>query len=199
MNTELSNIIEKYIKEDNLSKAISILEIELKKYPQTKFHIIENLDLLHLKQDLEIYIEHFIEKNRKVDFKAIYCEINGFIINHDLWYLNFHAYDFIEPIGDSIPVWLGKSTVTSDYRTPFIITGYENLQDIFREYMDKELWEDSQLEKVADICSYLILLRLQELFKEAIKNGIFHNKKSGEIPILVTAHDYHHKFIYRIN
>lgn len=197
MNREILNKVTLNIEKGKLSEAILILETELDKYKETKFHIIKNLDLLHLKHDLEIYIEQFINQNSKLNFQAIYCEMNGFTINHRLWYLDFFGYDFIEPIGEKTPVWLSKWIVKSDNRDPFVIKGYEVLQEIYKEYMDEELWEDNQLEEIVDICSYLIILRLQELFKESVNNGLMYKKKSNDIPIFVTAHDY--ECIYRIN
>jgi hypothetical protein len=59
------------------------------------------------------------------------------------------------------------------------------------------MYKYDEHEEAADTCDYVVILRLQQLFRETIKKGKTENKKWANIPLLVTAHDY--ELIYRMN
>jgi hypothetical protein len=209
---KFENELNEFIKIGNLDKAIQITESELKKLPTTDFHKVLNRDLLHLSKNLNDYLTTFYKNSKnniegkKLGFlsslsqknqetskslKAIYCEMNGFTINYDLWFLSGFAYSFCNDLDDID--WLADYDYSTD--NIFIISGFEDLQNVYKDYMENEKWNDKNLEIACDLCAILITLRLEELFRETYMNAQNSDEKWKEIPLFVTSHDS--ELVYR--
>ena len=184
---DITEKLEKLVFENQLDKAITFAEGELTKLPKTGFHKIVGKNLLHLKEPLLNYLNEFY-KNAKdeIEVKAIYSEMNGFTINYDLWFIDLFA--FTECGGLEDLDWLADFEVSSvDSMT---ITGFEELQSVYEDYMENEKWSDEKLEEACEICELIIILKLQELFRETKKLAIEKNFEWANISLFATAHDY---------
>ncbi|MDD5151399.1 MAG: hypothetical protein PHC28_13155 [Flavobacterium sp.] len=209
---EFENRLNELIKIGEIGEAIQIAEDELNKIPSTSFHKIINRNLLHLTKELNDYINDFykISKNhlegngkgflnslfsKKEDtgktLKAIYCEMNGFTINYDLWFISLQGFSSCNDLDDI--EWLGDSEY--DYERYLTISGFEDLQSVYKDYMNNERWDEENLETACELCAILITLRLEELFKELYTKSISKNIPWTEIPLFVTSHDS--ELIYR--
>lgn len=188
MNFELENKLNEYVKQNDLNTAIQIAELELSKNPKTEFHQLIGMSLLHLEADLCKFISKFysvvklkyaINFNKKL--KAFYCEMNGFTINYDRWFIDLFSFSNIE--NDDYD-WL----VDFDYHSKFnlIITGFESLQKVFEDVYKNQKLEIPEIEKAYEVAELLIILRLQELFKETYKNAKANKKKWSFILTIAT-------------
>lgn len=197
----------KLLRENNLEDAISLAEIELKSIKQTDFHQILNKDLHHLKKGLNKYLTDFYNSAdsllRNMDkgfldkllgkksksyktLKSIYCEMNGFTINYDKWFLDAFGFSSFQGLDDLD--WLADFETEST--KSFTITGFESLQSTYQDYMENEKWNDSILEKASETCELLIILKLQQLFKNTLLENIDKKSNWTTIPVLFTAHDF---------
>lgn len=211
MNLNLHSRIYDLIQKSEIDRAIELCEKTLSEIETTNFHNILDKNLLHLKEELIKYVEDFMSSSemffkranrnflnllisssdpKKQSLKAIYCEMNGFSINYDLWFIDLFAFSSDNGIQDTD--WLAEFEYNSE--NSFIITGFETLQEAFRDYHENEKYNDEGLEKATETCELLIILRLQELFRTAYQNSNEHSKWKN-IPIMATAHDY--EIIYR--
>ena len=206
MNFELADKLDNMLQEDKIDEAIEYAENELKKFPNTYFHKVLNNDLLHLKQDLENYLNDFFisaskfysgnkgllnsffKKKTASDkkLKTIYSEMNGFTINYDRWFIDLFAYSFYNGLEEID--WLAEFEYHGE--KSLTITGFEKLQTAFKDYMENEKWKDEELKKSMEISELLVILRLQQLFQQTYKEGTEKETVWTKIPILVTAHDY---------
>jgi len=209
MNFELADKLADLLKENKLETAIETAESELRKIPNTEFHKVLDRDLLDLTKELSEFLyafyvsaNEFYNKKKKGLFKrkassddskklkSIYSEMNGFTINYDLWFINLFAYNINNDLDDLD--WLADYDYVFEYAMTII--GFEDLQDVFKNFMESE--EKTQNQKDAfDICELIIVLRLQQLFKNAYEENSDRTDSWSQIPILVTAHDY--EMIYK--
>ncbi len=222
MNFELLDKLSQLLQENKLESAIELAENKLNKLPTTGFHKILNKNLLHLKPNLAIYLENFnnsasnyfkkkpepkkvgfFEKlfdkkekgnefNSNRNLQAVYCEMNGFSINYDKWFIDLFAFDFFNGIDLEDLDWLCDFEFDSE--KSLTITGFEELQTAFKNYMENPEKNNENEKKSMEICELIIILKLQELFKHTfIENK---DKLWTKIPMLVTAHDY--ELIYEV-
>jgi len=222
MNFELLDRLSELLQEDKLEKAIELAENKLNELPTTEFHKILNKDLLHLTPNLAIYLESFNKsassyfknkpepkkvgflekifgkKEKEIEFdsnrnlQAVYCEMNGFSINYNKWFIDLFAFDFYNGIDTEDLDWLCDFEFDSE--KSFTITGFEELQTVFKNYMEDSEKSDENEKKSMEICELIIILKLQELFRNTFIES--KNKQWTEIPMLVTAHDY--EMIYKV-
>ena len=194
MNFELAEELNRLLTADKLEDAIKLTEDKLGQEGPTGFKIILGKNLLHLTESLTIYLDSFYRKTKdNIKVGAMYCEMNGFTINNDLWYLDAFAYDKFEGLDDLD--WLADWEGENATQERFVLTGFEDLQNVYEEYMEKENYKDEKIQSSADICELLIILRLQELLKATVTKGKEKKMEWAVVPILVTAHDY--DLIYR--
>ena len=179
--------LDKLVVANQLDKAIKLAEEKLNALPQTDFHKIIGKNLLHLTEPLTNYIDNFYKTAKdEINVKAIYSEMNGFTINYDLWFIDLFAFTECGGLDDLD--WLSDFEVSSD--DSMTISGFEELQTVYEDYMENEKWGDKKLKAVCEICELLIILRLQELFKEAKIAAIDKKLNWADIPLFATAHDY---------
>lgn len=187
MNFDLADELNTYLLDNKLEQAIEVAEKKLSELPTTEFHKIIGRNLKPLVENLISYITDFYSQSKnEFEVKAIYSEMNGFTINYDLWFIDLFAYAELGTLNDLD--WLSEFKCSSD--KSMIISGFEDLQSVYEEYMENEKWRDKALEKACEICELLIILRLQELFKEAKNVATQRNLQWIGIPLFVTAHDY---------
>ncbi|KOS06745.1 hypothetical protein AM493_12440 [Flavobacterium akiainvivens] len=199
--SELENQLRPLIHANKLDSAIAIAESELMAIPETGFHKIMGRNLLHLVPELKGYIGAFYTAtatkgflgrlfNKTVNPAAYYCEMNGFSINYDRWFIDLFSYK--ENGGMEDMDWL--SDFIDSTKTSMVITGFEELQESFRDYHENNTGENPDVEKACEVCELLVILRLHELFREAYKKS---DSNWATIPMYVTAHDY--ELIYKVN
>lgn len=180
---EFQNKIIELVKSENIEEAIHLTESELLKIPKNDFHKIISRNLLHLIDDTDNYLTLLYTKSKKEvkELKSFFCEMNGFTINTDLWYVSGMSLSFCKDLAD--PDWLADYDFF--FEKALAITGFEELQNVYDDYLVNEKWD---LEWSADLCETIITLRLLELFRETYKK--FKNKSEWtNIPVFVTSHD----------
>jgi hypothetical protein len=187
MNIDFLEKLNNFVVQNQINEAIDTAETALSKMQTTDFHTIIGKNLLHLKEELLTYIDNFYKQAKeKIDVKAIYSEMNGFTINPDLWYLDMFAYKQCEGLDDVD--WLAYFNFAAD--SMMTVSGFENLQTVYEDYMENEKYKDEALATACETCEYLIILRLQELFRDVQLMAKKQNLAWHSIPIFVTAHDY---------
>ncbi len=197
MNFDLEDKLNEYVKRNDLDAAIRMAESELSKIPKTDFHQLIGVNLLHMQLELDKYISKFYSivklkyaLNFEKKLKAFYCEMNGFTINYDRWFINLFSFN---EIGHEDYEWL------TDYdhltKNELTITGFEDLQRVYEDTQKNKKYEIPEIEQAYEVAELLIILRLQELFRETYKAAKSKEKKWTKLPMYVTAHDY--EMIYK--
>jgi len=190
---DLEEKIQKWIAADQLDLAIETLEIALSKKPVTIFHEIIGSSFIPLTEGLFSFIDQFYrDAQKEITVKAIYAEMNGFSINTDMWFIQLFGFS---ECGDSTDTdWLADYEFNNELVLP--ILGLEKLQAGFQDYLDHERWDEDGLEDTRELCEWLIILRLQQVFREA--KSLAKEKKAqwAGITLFVTAHDY--DLLYKI-
>ncbi len=189
MDIELIDEVFELIKTDKLDEAIQIAENKLNGLPETDFNKLIGWDQT---KDAELLADSILKfyktakkKIKKVD--AIYGEMNGFTINYDLWYVEFFAFTKFQGFEDLD--WLADSDY-DDINLGVVFNDIDDVLAVFKDYMENEKWQDSLQEKAFEIAEILVILRLQEAFREAYKIAKVKDYPWTMVPFLITAHDY---------
>lgn len=74
------------------------------------------------------------------------------------------------------------------------ITGFEEIQKVFEDVHENNRFGEPNIDKTYEVCELLVILRLQELFRETYK---LNQGDWDKIPMFITAHDY--ELIYKAN
>ncbi|MDF7812256.1 hypothetical protein [Hymenobacter sp. YC55] len=187
MNSDLFDHAGAYVKSGNLKQAIDQAELKLRGLDETYFHPILGSNLLHQSEEVVNWIDSFYsEVSQKRPVHALYFEMNGFDINTDQWYIDGFAY---EEAGTSEDVdWLADWKEDMATHQPFVLTGFELMQEAFEAYMDEE--EPDELEEARDLAELLVVLRLQELLAQVHQVAKIKKLAWGIVPLFATAHDY---------
>ncbi len=207
MNFDLANKLSNLLESKKLDEVIAITEKALREIPTTGFHKILDRNLLHLTSELTNHIQTFDESTKVVLKKkqgfiknlfslgkeikpaAYYCEMNGFTINYDRWFIDLFSFENYR-----MTDWEWLSDFYDSTATDFTIIGFEDIQKVFKDVHENNRFDEPNINKAYEVCELLVILRLQELFKETYKT----NKDNlSIIPMFVTAHDY--DLIYRVN
>jgi hypothetical protein len=207
MNFELADKLSELLESQKLDEAIAKTEQELKNIPTTDFHKILDKNLLHLTSNLAKHINEFDKSTKQVLKKkqgfinnlfgsgkeikpsAYYCEMNGFTINYDRWFIDLFSFE-----NYSLTDWEWLSDFYDSSANDLTITGFEDIQKVFKDVHENKRFEEPNIDKAYEVCELLVILRLQELFRETYKT----NKSDWDnIPMFVTAHDY--EMILKVN
>ncbi|WFO17110.1 hypothetical protein M601_005075 [Cellulophaga baltica 4] len=130
MNFDLEDKLNEFVKRNDWDSAIKIAESELSKIPQTDFHQLIGMNLLNMETQLSKFISkfHSITKvkyalNFTKKLKSFYCEMNGFTINYDRWFIDLFSFS---EIGQEDYEWLADF----EYHTQKDLTleGFEKIQ-----------------------------------------------------------------------
>jgi hypothetical protein len=207
MNFELADKLTELLEAKKLDNAIDLAENELRKIPETDFHKIIGKDLKNMTNELKEFIQTFDKSTKEVLKKkqgflksilgtksnlkpaAYYCEMNGFTINYDRWFIDLFSFDKFET-GD----WEWLSDFYDSTAKDLTITGFEEIQSVFRDIHENKRFEEPNIDKAYEVCELIVILRLQELFRETYKSC---DSEWTKVPMFVTAHDY--EMIYRTN
>jgi hypothetical protein len=207
MNFELADKLYRLLEGKKLAEAIAMAELELREIPTTDFHKILDKNLLHLTSDLAKHINEFDNSTRQILKKkqgfiknlfgsrkeikpaAYYCEMNGFTINYDRWYIDLFSFE-----NYSLTDWEWLSDFYDSSANDLTITGFEDIQKVFQDVHNNDRFEEPNILNAYQVCELLVILRLQELFREVYKVS---NDEWTDIPMFVTAHDY--DLIYKAN
>lgn len=207
MNFELADKLYALLESKKLDEAIAMAEQELKEIPTTEFHKILDKNLLHLTLELTKHINDFDKSTRDVLKKkqgfiknlfgsgkeispaAYYCEMNGFTINNDRWFIDLFSFE-----NYSLTDWDWLSDFYDSTANDLTIAGFEDIQKVFQDVHDNDRFEEPNILNAYQVCELLVILRLQELFREVYKTS---NYDWSDIPMFVTAHDY--DLIYKAN
>ena len=207
MNFELADKLSELLESKKLDEAIAMAEQELKNIPTTDFHKILDKNLLHLTSDLAKHINEFDMSTKEVLKKkqgfiknlfgsgkevkpaAYYCEMNGFTINNDRWVIDLFSFK-----NYSLTDWEWLSDFYDSTANDLTITGFEEIQKAFEDVHENNRFEEPNIDKAYEVCELLVILRLQELFRETYK---MNQGDWDKIPMFVTAHDY--EMIYKVN
>lgn len=178
-----NNVISKLVKEGEIDKAIRLTEEEFLKIPKNDFHKILGRNLLDLTNDTNEFLNIVYQKSIEEinDVKSIYCEMNGFTINPDMWFVTGMSFTFCNDLSDTD--WLADYDYY--FEMALVIKGYEDLQKTYDNFVKNEKWD---LEESAEYCAIIITLRLLELFRETYE--VFKDKSEwAKTPLFVTSHD----------
>jgi len=207
MNFELADKLHALLESKKLDEAIALAEQELRNIPTTHFHKILDRNLLHLTSDLTNHIQAFDNLTKDVLKKkqgfiknlfgyskemkpaAYYCEMNGFTINNGRWFIDLFSFE-----NYSLTDWDWLSDFYDSTANDLTITGFEDIQKGFQDVHDNDRFEEPNILNAYQVCELLVILRLQELFREAYKMT---KDDWSDIPMFVTAHDY--DLIYNAN
>jgi hypothetical protein len=207
MNFELADKLSELLESQKLDEAIAKAEQELKNIPTTDFHKILGKNLLHLTLDLAKHINEFDKSTRQILKKkqgfiknlfgsgkkskpaAYYCEMNGFTINSDRWYIDLYSFE-----NYSLTDWEWLSDFYDSTAIDLTITGFEDIQKVFEDIHENNRFEEQNIDKAYEVCELLVILRLQELFRATYKTN---QGDWDNIPMFVTAHDY--EMIFKVN
>lgn len=207
MNFELADKLSALLESKKLDEAIAMAEKELKNIPTTDFHKILDKNLLHLTSDLVKHIKEF-DKSTQIVLKkkqgfiknlfgsgkqlkpaAYYCEMNGFTINYDRWFIDLFSFE-----NYSLTDWEWLSDFYDSTSNDLTIKGFEEIQKAFEDVHENNRFEEPNIDKAYEVCELLVILRLQELFRETYK---LNQGDWDKIPMFITAHDY--ELIYKVN
>ena len=207
MNFELADKLSELLESKKLDEAIAMAEQELKNIPTTDFHKILGRNLLHLASHLARHIKEFDKSTKDVLKKkqgfiknlfgsgkevkpaAYYCEMNGFTINYDRWFIDLFSFE-----NYSLTDWEWLSDFYDSTANDLTITGFEEIQKAFEDVHENNRFEEPNIDKAYEVCELLVILRLQELFRETYK---LNQGDWDKIPMFITAHDY--ELIYKVN
>jgi hypothetical protein len=207
MNFELADKLNGLLKSNKLNEAITLAEKELREIPTTDFHNILGRNLLHLTSNLANHIKVFDRSTKDVLKKkqgfirnlfdsgkekkpaAYYCEMNGFTINYDRWYIDLFSFE-----NYNLSDWEWLSDFYDSTAGDLTITGFEDIQNAFEDVHENNRFEEPNVIQAYEVCELVVILRLQELFIEVYQTN---NGDWCKIPMFVTAHDY--ELIFKVN
>ena len=207
MNFELADKLSEPLESKKLDEAIAMAEQELKNIPTTDFHKILGKNLLHLTSELAKHINEFDKSTKEVLKKkqgfiknlfgsgkevkpaAYYCEMNGFTINYDRWFIYLFSFE-----NYSLTDWEWLSDFYDSTANDLTITGFEEIQKAFEDVHENNRFEEPNIDKAYEVCELLVILRLQELFRGTYK---LNQGDWDRIPMFITAHDY--ELIFKVN
>ena len=72
------------------------------------------------------FIKRLFNFQKEIIPVAYYCEMNGFTINWDKWFINLFSYKYLNNLD-----WDWLSDFNDMTSNDFVITGFEDLQQVF--------------------------------------------------------------------
>ncbi len=180
---KLERDVVKLVQRMQLNKAIEKCELFIASLKPTEYHAVLRRDWQEQTSEAAAWLFDFYRAAlADIDVQALYCEMNRFDINTDLWYLDAFAYDFVGE-ADDLGWLVGWKTSTSE-ENRFVLEGMEDLQALFeRDYAGEPPTETLDASSTAIL---LLTLRMQQLVcaaaLEARRLGV-----PEDTPVLATA------------
>ncbi|NVO86403.1 hypothetical protein [Hymenobacter terrestris] len=164
MDFDLSDYFQGLLQEGKLREAIVQGEHQLNSLQKTYFHPLLGTSLLHQREEVAAWLNAFYQHvSQKMPVGALYVEMNAFDLNTEEWYLDGFAYEVAGTRDDA--EWLTNWSADTATNEPFVLSGFEPLQEAFETYFDEEEGSEN-LEQAHDVAEMLVILRVQELLDE---------------------------------
>jgi hypothetical protein len=169
-----------------IAEAINAVKTSFSEIPMTPFHAVAEKDFLPSAEALADHLVGFHETvSRTFEPAAIYCEMNGFTINPELWYLDVGAYREYGGLED--PSWLCHHE--HPRYSLFELRGWEDVQKLYARYL-WNLTATLEVRFAKTVAEFLIVLRFCELVAKAHEQAKTKATAFKRIPLLANAHDY---------
>lgn len=185
MNFEFSEAVNPHLKRGHFAEAVRIAESSLSALPASPFHTIIGRPLLNQADRLCSWIDEFytaVGGNHPI--AALYFELTEFDINTDVWCIDGFAYTQDEGLDDL--EWLSEPSAGHTADLPFIVTGYEALQQAFEEVES----DSDELQDAQDWSEQLVIIRYMELIHAAHKLAQQKELAWSRLPLYCTEHGY---------
>ena len=181
--------IEECVARGDYASAATLAESVLAQMPETAFHKIIGRDLRNLCEEVANHVTEIFELAKKsLDIKAMYLEMNGFVINPDMWYFAVFAFSFCgNPEDPDDTDWLADYEFMPE--TGFQITGYEDLQEACKDHLENKRYNDRVQREALDAFARVVTIRFIELLDHAVKFAKNKNLSWKEIAVFGTTHD----------
>ena len=186
---EMNEQIEGCIDRGDFALAATLAESVLAQMPGTPFHKIIGRDLTNLSEDVASHIaEFYVHAKASVDVKAMYLEMNGFVVNPDMWFFAAFAFSSCgNPEDPADTDWLADYEVTPE--TVFEITGYEDLQDACKDYLKNKRFKDKVQREALEAFEQIVTIRFIEMLDHAVRSAKNKNLPWKDVAVFGTAHD----------
>jgi hypothetical protein len=169
-----------------LDEAIKVVEASLWEIPRTPFHVVSKRDFLQNTSALADHLIGFYQTvGQAFEPAAIYCEMNGFTINPDLWYLDVFAYRKYG--GSQDTDWLCRWD--SARYPPFELRGWRDVQKLYEHYVGNPT-APVTIRFAKTVAEFLIVFRFCELVARAHAQAKEKASAFKQFPVLANAHDY---------
>ncbi|MCA9170823.1 MAG: hypothetical protein KDB23_24265 [Planctomycetales bacterium] len=184
MNVNLWQIVDTYLRSNNVDGAAADLESRLRAAATDRFVSLADSHFTNSPLDVLSHINKFVTACQfTFDVRAVYLEMNGFDINYDRWYFDSFAYTEYSDEPDDLD-WL------CEWNSPdwdqVTLDGLEETQEDFRWYMENKIYEKKTHDKEKEIATLLVMIRFVQLIQSTLDVGSL----QCPIPLLATAHDF---------
>lgn len=212
MNIDELKTIWSFIDKGNMVDAISFCEQKLKSLPNNEFSkIIGNDGLLanclifaHVLEDAYDSASSFFGSEKRLpifdaqtylrkeiapisnQLETIFCQLNGFTVNTNSWYVEITAFSSFESKSDL--EWLAEPEYA--HQNDIVVKGYEEIQSVFQSYLDNKWFSDPIRREARDTSTWLVLLRYQDMIRQAFEIGLNHQFSWTKVHTLAAAYDF---------
>lgn len=184
----LSSQVQPLVRSGDFAAAEKLLVQWLRTLESTPYHIAADLQITTPLPTVAAYFDDFAGKARSEhELAVVYCEMNGFTINPDLWFGD--AFGFTEDGGRDELDWLGG--FASSTEESLLIEGLEPLQEVFAEAME-DSDSDTPYECARLLATVLVIVKFQRMLQAARPM-----MKEPRVPLLACAHD-HYQYLAEI-
>jgi len=153
---------------------------------RTAYHAVLGRDFLHQTREAADYLVAFYEAaSSQGAVSALYCEMNGFSINPDLWFFDGFAY---QTAGDIWEIeWLASWDANT--KESFPLRGMEAVQEAFANLCGGSR-RPLSISLSAELAEHLVTARYMQLIAAAHDHAKRTYRPLQGLPILSTAHDW---------
>lgn len=185
MNFDFAEEVNPLIEKHDFAGALKIAESNLSKVENNDFHNIIGKSLTSQLDAVVEWIDEFYNSvSETTQVAALYFEFTEFDINQDVWEIDCFAYDRDEGLDDTD--WFSDMT---EVAVPFVIEGYEELQESFYEFSKLEE-PSADLVFSMDWCEQIVIIRFAELMISAHQAAKNKNLAWSAVPLYFTEHGY---------
>lgn len=188
LQKRLSSEIEPLVQNGDLIAAEKAVAEWLRALEPSPYHIACDLQITTLPAAVAAYFDDYARKaGSEHELAVVYCEMNGFTINPDLWFCD--AFGFAQDGGRDRHDWLGGFASAAE--ESLVVEGLEPLQQVFDEAMeDRE--SDAPFQSARLLAEVLVILKFQRMLQQARPS-----MQELQVPLLACAHD-HYQYLAEI-